>query len=146
MSIGHGEKSVVKSGPPAIMRVALDILIVHKERVFQKQGVWFYVYDGSLPDAMLSDTMLNSIPCTSHPGETLIDTRARESDLPILIQQMEDYNGIRSFKVNVVKAESIDPPVQRAPGTSCPASPQMHQTSCKPAESAPAVHSMNLPF
>ena len=62
MSIGHGEQSVVRSGPPAVMRVSVDILIVHKERVFQKQGVWFYVYDGSLPDAMLSDTMLNSIP------------------------------------------------------------------------------------
>jgi len=146
MSIGHGEKSVVKSGPPAIMRVALDILIVHKERVFQKQGVWFYVYDGSLPDAMLSDTTLNSIPCTSHPGETLIDTRARESDLPILIQQMEDYNGIRSFKVNVAKAESIDPPPRNVPNIPDPAPPPMHRTSSTSAETVPAVHSMNLPF
>ena len=87
------------------MKVSLDILIVHKERVFQKNDVWFYVYDGSLPDAMLSDTMLNSIPCTSHPTETLLDTRARASDLPILLQQMDDYNGITSFKVNSMTAE-----------------------------------------
>lgn len=107
------------------MRVSVDILIVHKERVFQKQGVWFYVYDGSLPDAMLSDTMLNSIPCTSHPGETLIDTRARESDLPILLQQMEDYNGIRSFKINVVKVESNPP----TPSTIEPLQAQAHNTS-----------------
>lgn len=87
------------------MRVSLDILIVHRERVFQKQDVWFYVYDGSLPDAMLSETMLNSIPCTSHPSESLLDTRARESDLHILLQQMDDYNGIKRFKVNIVKAD-----------------------------------------
>ena len=146
MAIGHGEKSVVKAGPPAVMRVSLDILIVHKERVFQKQGVWFYVYDGSLPDAMLSDTMLNSIPCTSHPGETLIDTRARESDLPILIQQMEDYNGIRSFKINVVKAESIAPPVAPVPDISCNASAQRHSAPIPPEIGTAEVRSMNLPF
>jgi hypothetical protein len=95
------------------MKVALDILIVHKERVFQKKNVWFHVYDGSLPDAMLSDTLLNSIPCTSHPSESLLDTRARAADLPILLQQMDDYNGIKNFKVNALKlehaAEALNP-------------------------------------
>jgi hypothetical protein len=98
------------------MRVALDILIVHKERVFQQKDVWFYVYDGSLPDAMLSESLLNSIPCTSHPEETLLDTRARASDLPILFQQMDDYNGLKSFKVNLIQTE-CSVPKQGDPGS-----------------------------
>lgn len=139
LCIGHGESSVVRSGPPALVRISLDILIVHKERVFQKPNVWFYVYEGSLPDAMLSDTMLNSIPCTSHPGDTLLDTRARASDLPILLQQMNDYNGIKMFNINVIKAEfqakSVSPPSAEQSSTD----PTILQPSPSEISSRPGV-------
>ena len=113
------------------MRVSLDILIVHKERVFQKKGVWFYVYDGSLPDAMLSETMLNSIPCTSHPTESLLDTRARASDLGILLQQMDDYNGVRSFKINIAKVDCNSERPQPHSDSLDFGSPEYHIARCR---------------
>ena len=100
MTIGHGDTEVVQAGPPCHMKIKLDVLIVHKERTFQQKDVWFYVYKGSLPDAMLSDDFLNSIPCSSHPGTKLIDTRARDSDLPLLLQTMEDYRNLTEHRVN----------------------------------------------
>jgi hypothetical protein len=52
---------------------------------------------------MLSESLLNSIPCTDSPGTTLIDTRARECDLPILLQQMDDYQRLNDHRVNVAR-------------------------------------------
>jgi hypothetical protein len=68
MTVAHGNSRFVGSGTPISIRVCLDILIVHKSHVFQQNNVWFLVYDGSLPDAMLSETLLNSIQCTNSPG------------------------------------------------------------------------------
>ena len=101
--MAHGNADCVKSGSPALVRVRLDILIVHKSHVFQQKGVWFMVYDGSLPDAMISESLLNSIPCTDAPGTTLLDTRQRECDLPILLQQMDDYHQLSEHRVNVAR-------------------------------------------
>jgi hypothetical protein len=84
------------------------------------------VYDGSLPDAMISESLLNSIPCTDAPGTTLLDTRQRECDLPILLQQMDDYHQLSEHRVNVARiafaaeersraeASSATPPIVNA--------------------------------
>ena len=101
--VEHGNSEIVGSGSPATMRVCLDVLIVHKGHVFQQKDVWFLVYDGTLPDAMLSETLLNTIPCLDAPGTTLIDTRAQACDLPILIQQMDDYQNLSKHRIDTIK-------------------------------------------
>jgi hypothetical protein len=62
--------------------------------VFRAQDVWFYVYEGALPDVMLSEAFLNDIPCVTHPGQKLIDTREREGDMELLAQCMKDYRDL----------------------------------------------------
>jgi hypothetical protein len=52
------------------------------------------VYEGSLPDVMLSEGFLNNIPCSSHPGCKLIDTAEQAGDRQLLQQCMEDYRGL----------------------------------------------------
>jgi transposase InsO family protein len=107
--IGHGNADVIVSGVPPTLRVKLDVVIVHKDKIFQQPDVWFLVYEGCLPDAMISDSMLNSIPCTSHPGTTLIDTRARPSDLSLLLQQIEDYSALSRHRICVATTQPITP-------------------------------------
>ena len=63
VAINHGNSEHVSSAQPSTVRVQLDVLIVHRSRVFRKDGVWFFVYDGALPDAMISDGLLNTIQC-----------------------------------------------------------------------------------
>lgn len=87
------------SAPPSVVKVQLDLLIVHRGLVFQKDKVWFYVYEGGLPDAMISDDMLNDIPCITRPGEKLCDTRARPEDMSILLQQINDYQDMCDHRV-----------------------------------------------
>jgi transposase InsO family protein len=119
MTVAHGNADFVGSGSPATIRICLDVLIVHKSRVFQQTAVWFLVYDGCLPDAMLSETLLNSIPCVDAPGTSLIDTRARSSDLPILLQQMDDYQSLNAHRVNVAR---LDVSAAASPPASTPSS------------------------
>lgn len=97
--VSHGDSGCVTSAPPAVVRVQLDLLIVHRGLVFQKNDVWFYVYEGSLSDAMISDTMMNDIPCLTRPGEKLCDTRARPEDMSILLQQINDYQDMCNHRV-----------------------------------------------
>ena len=132
------------------MRVALDVLIVHRNHIFQQQNVWFLIYDGCLPDAMLSDDLLNSVPCTDEPGTTLIDTRARPSDLPILLQQMDDYQNLNQHRVNVARlgaiavapatnAAQLPPPVDplaKLPPEAAPSSPSTTDQAASGTSSA----------
>jgi hypothetical protein len=77
LTIDHGNSEVVTPGNPSTVKVQLDVLIVHRGLVFQQNKVWFYVYEGSLPDAMISDTLLNTIPCITAPGTTPITSGHR---------------------------------------------------------------------
>jgi hypothetical protein len=86
----HGDKNTVTAANPAVKQVMADVVLVHKGEVFRKNGVWFYIYDGALPDVMLSETLLNDIPCISHPGISLMDTRERQGDRDILRQYIQD--------------------------------------------------------
>ena len=118
MGIGHGNSTVVVSGKPAVVKVQLDLLIVHRGLVFQQDKVWFYVYEGSLPDAMISDSMLNSIPCITTPGVTLCDTRARSEDMSILLRQIHDYQDMCDHRAAVcLNATSVENPAQSTPPT-----------------------------
>jgi hypothetical protein len=128
-TIEHGNAAVVSSGAPVTTRVCLDVLIVHKSRIFQQKDVWFMVYDGCLPDAMLSDSLLNGIACMDEPGTSLIDTRARLNDLPILLQQMDDYQGLNQHRVNTAR---LAPPAANPSANAA----QPHTASAAPATAA----------
>ena len=61
---------------------------------------------------MISDEMLNTIPCLNNPEITLLDTRARPSDLSILLQQIEDYHNLSDHRIAMTTSTSpANPPV-----------------------------------
>jgi hypothetical protein len=128
LTVSHGNAECVKSGSPAVIRVHLDVLIVHKGHVFQQKDVWFMVYDGSLPDAMISESLLNSIACTDSPGTTLLDTRARECDLPILLQQMDDYQQLSEHRISIARLEFAEE-VRKRQAAHSAASPSVNTAS-----------------
>ena len=43
---------------------------------------------------MLSETFLNNVPCTSHPGTKLMDTAEAAGDAELLLQSIDDYRGL----------------------------------------------------
>jgi hypothetical protein len=94
LHLNHGDSEHVTAGAPATRQVCANILLVHKGKFFEQNDVWLHVYEGSLPDVMLSESFLNNIPCISHPGTKLIDTAERLGDLEILRQCVEDYSGL----------------------------------------------------
>ena len=141
LTIDHGNSEVVTSGKPSTVKVQLDVLIVHRGLVFQQDKVWFYVYEGSLPDAMISDTLLNTIPCVTAPGTTLVDTRAREGDMSILLQQIHDYQDLCDHRINTALLKGDDSPAsasrQPISANNCSASPGLPPESfCNSSDSA----------
>ena len=94
LHLSHGNAEYVRSAAPSSKQICANILLVHKGRIFEQHDVWLHVYDGSLPDVMLSEDFCNEIPCISHPGEKLLDTRERPGDRELLWQCMDDYKGL----------------------------------------------------
>jgi hypothetical protein len=94
LHVAHGNSEHVAAAAPASRQVCANILLVHKGRIFEETDVWLHVYEGSLPDVMLSETFLNTARCTSHPGAKLLDTREAAGDRELLLQSMEDYKSL----------------------------------------------------
>ena len=93
--MGHGDSTKVKSAPPAIMQVcASEVVLVHNGDTYRQPDVWFYMYEGALPDVMLSETFLNTIPCLTTPGNRLLDTWEYVGDRDILRQYITDTQSI----------------------------------------------------
>jgi hypothetical protein len=92
--MNHGDAEHVQGAAPSTRQVCANVLLVHKGKIFEMKDVWLYVYDGALPDVMLSETFLNNIPCISHPGTKLLDTVERAGDQQLLQQCIEDYAGL----------------------------------------------------
>ena len=98
--LNHGNEKAVKGAPPAIIQVcAPEVVLVHKGDTYRKENVWFYLYEGALPDAMLSDEFLNTIPCLTTPSKHLLDTRERVGDRDILRQYMTDAQAIVQYQL-----------------------------------------------
>jgi transposase InsO family protein len=130
MNIGHGNSEFVASAKPSLVRLQLDLLIVHRGLVFQKEKVWFHVYEGALADAMISDSLLNEIPCVTSPGTTLVDTRARPEDMSILLQQINDYQDMCTHRIATAVASF----------TSTPFSPNLVNSTTCPSDIPAAMH------
>jgi transposase InsO family protein len=76
----HGNKAATRAAAPADKQICIDVFLVHQGHQYLSKDVWFYIYDGTLPDAMLSDGFLRSIPCISDPGRKLLDTSSNPTD------------------------------------------------------------------
>jgi hypothetical protein len=76
----HGNKEATRPAPPADKQVCIDVFLVHQGHKYFQKDVWFYIYEGTLPDAMLSDNFLNTIACISEPGRKLLDTTSAGGD------------------------------------------------------------------
>ena len=101
----HGDSSKVQSAAPSIMEVcASDIVLVHKGETFRFENCWLHMYEGCLPDVMLSEAFLNLIPCISTPGTILMDTWECVGDHDILRQYMTDTHNIYIHKINQLSA------------------------------------------
>jgi len=90
----HGNAEYTTAAAPSSRQVCANILLVHKGKIFEEMDVWLYVYEGSLPDVMLSETFVNNIPCTSHPGTKLLDTAEADGDATLLMQCISDYKDL----------------------------------------------------
>ena len=94
LHLNHGDAEHVKAGTPPTRQICANILLVHKGKIFERRDAWLYVYEGGLPDVMLSEGFLNAVPCVSHPGVKLIDTREGVGDRELLRQTMRDYQDL----------------------------------------------------
>ena len=100
LHLDHGNAEKVRSAAPAIIQVcAPEIVLVHNGNTYCQTDVWLYLYEGALPDVMLSETFLNTIPCVTTPGMSLIDTRERIGDRDILRQYIVDARDILEHQI-----------------------------------------------
>ena len=109
----HGNAAATRAAAPSTKQVCAEVFLSHKGHKFFQKEVWFYVYDGALPDVMLSDGFLNAIPCTTEPGRKLLDTTSEPQDevavLSYTKERQTEYDSVAEFK-----ATSRKPPQQSA--------------------------------
>ncbi len=70
----------VTSAAPATSYVIADVLLCHKGRTYRHHGARFYVYNGTLPDAIISKKLLNDISCVEEPEHKLLDWQVSSAD------------------------------------------------------------------
>ena len=70
----------VTSAAPATSYVIADVLLCHKGRTYRHHGARFYVYGGTLPDAIISKRLLNDISCIEEPDHKLLDWEVSAAD------------------------------------------------------------------
>ena len=118
---------------------AKEVVLVHNGDTYVQPDVWFYMYDGALPDVMLSDSFLNTIPCVTTPGNRLIDTWEYVGDRDILRQYVEDT---RNILVHNMRALSIaDAAASHACAAACtPATAPSPPDSTPPSPSPETIY------
>ncbi len=106
----HGNSAATRAAAPSTKQVCADIFLSHKGHKFFRKAVWFYVYDGALPDAMLSNDLLNCIECLTEPGRRLLDTASTPSDVDAVesyaLARRQEYNSILEFKHSSLRASA----------------------------------------
>ena len=88
--VNHSEDSTVRSAGPAHYMVKADVLLVHRGHTYEQKSVWFYVYEGSMRDCMLSKHLLSTIQSASATGHKLVDLDAGEGDDQRVQQLVQD--------------------------------------------------------
>ena len=114
-SVRHGEEDMVRAASPATLMVQADVLLVHKGHTYKEKGVWFYVYNGSLRDCMLSKTLLSTIKSASAPGHKLVDLDPGDHDDSKIRQLVSDMKQLEEeVFVNLAKV-GFDPSLGKKP-------------------------------
>ena len=80
LAMQHGNKDATRPAPPATKQVCAEVFCTHQGHKYRQEEVWFYIYEGALQDAMLSDELLRTIPCITQPGRKLLDTSSHDDD------------------------------------------------------------------
>jgi transposase InsO family protein len=116
--IGHGSGDGITSAPPAVRRLYADLVLCHKGLTFVQKNVAFYVYQGCLPDVILSSNLLERIPCLERPGEKLLDWDVTADDVERLAAivdsaQVQQHMVMRAT-CNSTSGAKIRPNVQQA--------------------------------
>ena len=70
----------IVSAAPATAYIIADVLLCHKGRTYRHSGARFYVYNGTLPDVILSKKLLNEISCQEDPAHKLLDWQVSAAD------------------------------------------------------------------
>jgi hypothetical protein len=81
VEIQHGSGDGVKSAPPAVRSLFADVVLCCKGLTFTQKNVELFVYQGCLPDVILSSKFLETIPCVEQPSVKLLDWRVSADDL-----------------------------------------------------------------
>lgn len=115
--VTHGEQDAVRSAAPPCYKVQSDVLLVHKGHTYKEKGVWFYVYEGSLRDCMLSKTLLSTIRSKTAPDQKLVDLDPGSRDDSTVQQLVSDMKSLEEkVFVNFVRSAGTPKPSDEATG------------------------------
>ena len=77
----HGSGEGVTSAAPAVRCLRADLVLCCKGLTFVKKAVKFFVYQGCLPDVILSSRLLETIHCVERPEVKLLDWDVSPADV-----------------------------------------------------------------
>ena len=106
----------VTSAAPATSYIIADVLLCHKGRTYQHHGARFYVYGGTLPDVILSKSLLKDIKCLEDPSHKLLDWQVSAEDEARLrglverasVQAYFCFDDVAMFNHKAGRADSVD--------------------------------------
>ncbi len=124
----HGNKDATRSAAPSTKQVCVDVFLTHHGHKYFQKDTWFYIYDGALPDAMLSDSFLRTIPCITEHGRKLLDTSSHIGDEDLVKDYAHslrrDYDAIVNHTMSSIQEASEHPATVNATfGATSTASP-----------------------
>ena len=116
--IQHGSGDGVTAAPPAVRSLFADVVLCCKGLTFTQKNVELFVYQGCLPDVILSSKFLETIPCVEQPGVKLLDWRVSADDLrrltSIVDSAMVQSHCTMQGKANSAGDAKAKPDVQKA--------------------------------
>ena len=91
---GSGEDGGVRSAAPCLKRLIAPVTICHQGLTFTQEAVAFYVYQGALPDVVLSRKLLESMRCLEQPGVKLLNWNVSKDDVGRLAKLVDSVTHI----------------------------------------------------
>ena len=86
---GVGEDGGVKAAAPAVRRLFATVVLCHQGLTYRKEKVEFYVYQGALPDVVLSKQLLQEMVCLEQPESKLYTWDVSKDDMYRLSQLVD---------------------------------------------------------
>ncbi len=114
----HGSGEGVTSAAPAVRCLRADLVLCCKGLTFVRKSVKFYIYQGCLPDVILSSRLLESISCVERPEVKLLDWDVSSEDVGRLAHVIDSAHVqhicAMQFTCNSAVGAKTRPNVQRA--------------------------------